>query len=87
MGFTFGLLAGIIIGIVGMIAYSQWLSERLSEQQDKRRQAAVKSAIQELHRVMEATFPRPNLEQQLKDAIDREDYEEAERIKALIKKQ
>lgn len=80
MDLTLGLFAGISIGMVLMILYGQHIV-----QQQNKRQLEIRRMQDQLFK--DYFMPRPsNLEDQLKAALEREDYIEAERIRNLINK-
>lgn len=84
MDLTLGLLAGISIGISLTILYGQYVSQVQAKQRRLEAEAMHRKSIE----LMESyrRFSSPSLEDQLKDALEREDYKEAERIQELINK-
>lgn len=78
-------LLGLLSGIAIMITYGH-----IVNMQQRRHQAKMQREYQERQQRIVETFFRPpsqTLEDQLKAAIERDDYEEAARIRNLIAKQ
>lgn len=84
MEFIIGSLAGISIGISLTILYGQYVSQVQAKQRRLDAEAMHRKSIE----LMESyrRFSSPSLEDQLKAALEREDYAEAERIRDLMNK-
>lgn len=84
MEFIIGSLAGISIGIILTILYGQYVSQVQAKQRRLDAEAMHRKSIE----LMESyrRFSSPSLEDQLKAALEREDYAEAERIRDLMNK-
>lgn len=82
MDFVLGILTGIVL----MIVYSQWLSDRQYRRRIKETERLTRAFHENMQNLRDTLFPPQSLEQRLKDALDREDYEEAERIRNLMNK-
>lgn len=86
MDFVLGILTGIVL----MIVYSQYLAAQQRKQQERAAKEAI-SAMRESFNILDGILrPRHHhnsLQQQLDDAIAREDFKEAARLRDLINKQ